>query len=93
MPPAQLSSQASITSLLDVAPDMTRVGYLFSPATNPLSVTSFEEQAIRFGLEPVQMEVNDADEYRDAITAFANRPNSGLAVNGAAELWARTGTQ
>jgi putative ABC transport system substrate-binding protein len=62
-------------------PSMTRVAYIFNPATTPSFYrSSVETAAPRLSLKAVATEVQTAAEIEEAIKTFAQEPNGGLLV-------------
>jgi putative ABC transport system substrate-binding protein len=67
--------------LKEIAPHVTRVAFLFNPATAPYVdyyLTPFKAAAGSFGLEPVTAPVHDESEFEDIFAAQARAPNSGF---------------
>jgi putative ABC transport system substrate-binding protein len=69
--------------LIAIAPHVTRVVFLFNPATAPYAdyyLTPFKAAAGSFGLEPVTAAVHDKSEFEDIFAAQARNPKSGLVL-------------
>lgn len=69
--------------LKEIAPRVTRVAFLFNPATAPYAeyyVSPLEAAAASFSLEAIAAPVRDTSELESAIAAHAGAPNSGLVV-------------
>jgi putative tryptophan/tyrosine transport system substrate-binding protein len=69
--------------LRQIAPRVTRVAFLFNPATTPFAdiyVTPFKAAADSFGLKAVTAPVRDRSELETVIAAHAREPNGGLVV-------------
>ena len=64
-----------------VAPNITRVGYLFNPNTAPLLyATAVETAAPLLSIKPFDAAVHNADEMERVIEQFARDPDSALLV-------------
>jgi putative ABC transport system substrate-binding protein len=69
--------------LKEIAPRVTRVAFLFNPATAPYAdyyVSPLEAAAASFSLEAIAAPVRDASELESAIAAQAGAPNGSLVV-------------
>jgi putative ABC transport system substrate-binding protein len=69
--------------LKEIAPRVTRVAFLFNPATVPYSelyLNSFKTAAASFGVETIVASVHDATMLESVIAAQAREPNGGLIV-------------
>ena len=69
--------------LKEVAPRVTRVAFLFNPATAPFAeyyLNHFKAAAASFGVEAIAAPVRDAPELESVVAAQAREPNSGLIV-------------
>jgi putative tryptophan/tyrosine transport system substrate-binding protein len=69
--------------LKEIAPHVTRVAFLFNPATAPYVdyyLTPFKAAAGSFGLEPITAPVHDESEFEDIFAAQARIPNSGFVL-------------
>ena len=75
--------------LKDVAPRVTRVGIMRSPASvaDIGMFGAIQSVAPSLGMQLSPINVQDASEIEHGISAFAQQPNSGLIVVGAASLW------
>jgi putative ABC transport system substrate-binding protein len=64
-----------------IAPNITRVAYLFNPNTAPLLYAkAVETAAPSLSIKPFAAEVHNADEMEDVIEQFAREPESALLV-------------
>ena len=64
-----------------IAPNITRVAYLFNPNTAPLLYArAVEAAAPLLSIKPFAAEVHNADEMEDVIEQFAREPDSALVV-------------
>jgi putative tryptophan/tyrosine transport system substrate-binding protein len=64
-----------------IAPNITRVAYLFNPNTAPLLFASAVETAApSLSIKPFAAEVRNADEMERVIEQFAREPDSALVV-------------
>lgn len=81
--------QATITGkylsmLQEIAPHISRVAIIYNPQSAPGAGTfflkPFIEAANEFKIKPVIAQVHNDDEIRDAISALAASPDSGLIV-------------
>jgi putative ABC transport system substrate-binding protein len=69
--------------LKEVAPHVTRVAFLFNPATAPYAeyyLRPFRAAAAAVALEAIATPVRDSSELETAIAAQARTPNAGLVV-------------
>jgi putative ABC transport system substrate-binding protein len=69
--------------LREIAPHVSRVAFLFNPATAPYFeyyLKPFRDAAQSFGVEAIAAPVHDKAELESAIAAQAQQPNSGLIV-------------
>jgi putative tryptophan/tyrosine transport system substrate-binding protein len=69
--------------LKEVAPRVTRVAFLFNPATAPFFesyLNPFKAAAVSFVVEAIAAPVRDASELESVVAAHAREPNSGLIV-------------
>jgi putative tryptophan/tyrosine transport system substrate-binding protein len=69
--------------LKEIAPHVTRVAFLFNPATAPYAdyyLTPFKAAAGSFGLEPITAPVHGESEFEDIFAAQARTPNSGFVL-------------
>ena len=69
--------------LKEIAPRITRVAFLFNPATAPFaeySLSSFKAIAGSFAMEAITAPVHDTSELESVVAAQARYPNSGLIV-------------
>jgi len=69
--------------LKEIAPRVTRVAFLFNPATAPYAeyyLTPFKAAAASFTLEAIAAPVRDPSELQSAIAAQARAPHGGLVV-------------
>jgi putative ABC transport system substrate-binding protein len=67
--------------LKEIAPSVARVGLLFNPSTAPLAgqyMQSAKAAAASLSMELLAMPVRSDDEIKEAVTALAEKPNSGL---------------
>ena len=67
--------------LKEVAPHVSRVAFLFNPATAPYFeyyLNPFEAAAATFGVEPIAAPFHNALELEPVFAAQAREPNSGL---------------
>jgi putative ABC transport system substrate-binding protein len=71
--------------LKEIAPHVTRVGFMYNPKTAPgrgsYFLSPFESAASLFHVNPVICPVNDAAEIESTVTALGREPNSGLVVS------------
>ena len=66
-----------------LAPRVTRVAFLFNPATAPFAeyfLNPFKAAAPSFAVEAIAPPVRDAPELESVVTAQAREPNGGLIV-------------
>src|SRR5499426_639722 len=64
-----------------IAPNITRVAYLFNPNTAPLLYTrAVETAAPLLSMKPFAAEVRNADEMEGVIEQFAREPDSALLI-------------
>jgi putative ABC transport system substrate-binding protein len=69
--------------LREIVPHVSRVAFLFNPATAPYFeyyLKPFRDAAQSFAVEAIATPVHDKAELESAITAHALQPNSGLIV-------------
>ncbi len=68
--------------LKEIAPHVTRVAFLFNPATAPYEyyLSPFKAAARSFAVEAIAAPVRDRSELEPVITALARAPNGGLVV-------------
>jgi putative ABC transport system substrate-binding protein len=69
--------------LEEVAPRVTRVAFLFNPATAPFAeyyLNPFKAAAASFAVEAIAAPVRDAPELESVVAAQAREPNGGLIV-------------
>ena len=69
--------------LKEIAPHVTRVAFLFNPATAPYVdyyLTPFKAAAASLGLEPITTPVHDRSEFDTIFAAHARAPNSGIVL-------------
>jgi putative tryptophan/tyrosine transport system substrate-binding protein len=69
--------------LKEVAPRVTRVAFLFNPATAPFAeyyLNHFKAAAASFAVEAIAAPVRDTSELESVVAAQAREPNSGLIV-------------
>jgi putative ABC transport system substrate-binding protein len=69
--------------LKQVAPHVTRVAFLFNPATAPYAqyyLSPYKAAATSFGLEATVAPIRDASELESTIAVQAREPNGGLIV-------------
>jgi putative tryptophan/tyrosine transport system substrate-binding protein len=69
--------------LKEVAPRVTRVAFLFNPATAPFAeyyLNHFKASAASFAVEAIAAPVRDTSELESVVAAQAREPNSGLIV-------------
>jgi putative tryptophan/tyrosine transport system substrate-binding protein len=69
--------------LKEVAPHVTRVAFLFNPATAPFAnyfLNPFKAAAPTFAVEAIAAPVRDAPGLESVVAAQAREPNSGLIV-------------
>ena len=69
--------------LKEVAPRVTRVAFLFNPATAPFAkyyLNHFKAAASSFAVEAIAAPVRDTSELESVVAAKAREPNSGLIV-------------
>jgi putative tryptophan/tyrosine transport system substrate-binding protein len=69
--------------LKEIAPRVTRVAFLFNPATAPFFeyyLNPFKAAAVSFVVEAIAAPVRDASELESVVAAHAREPNSGLIV-------------
>jgi ABC-type uncharacterized transport system substrate-binding protein len=67
--------------LKEIAPRVTRVAFLFNPATAPYAeyyLNPFKTAAASFGVEAITAPVHDTSELESVIAAQAREPNTGL---------------
>jgi putative ABC transport system substrate-binding protein len=67
--------------LKEIAPSVTRVAFLFNPATATYAdyyLSSFKATAASFGLDAIATPVRDATELESTIAAQAREPNGAL---------------
>jgi putative tryptophan/tyrosine transport system substrate-binding protein len=69
--------------LKEVAPRVSRVAFLFNPATAPFAefyLKPFRASAVTFAVETVAAPVRDMPELDSAVRALTREPNAGLLV-------------
>ena len=69
--------------LKEIAPRVTKVAFLFNPATAPYAeifLNPFKAAAASLGVEAIVAPVHDRSELESIVAAQARRPNSGLIV-------------
>ena len=69
--------------LKEIAPHVTRVAFLFNPATTPyrdIYLNPFKAAAPNFAMQAIVAPVNDASELESVVAAQARTPNTGLIV-------------
>jgi putative ABC transport system substrate-binding protein len=69
--------------LKEIAPRVTRVAFLFNPATAPYAeyyLSPFKTAAAAFALEAIAAPIRDSSELESIIGAQARAPNGGLVV-------------
>jgi ABC-type uncharacterized transport system substrate-binding protein len=69
--------------LKEIAPRVTRIAFLFNPATAPYSehyLNSFKPAAASLGVQGIVAPVHDASTLESVIAAQAREPNGGLIV-------------
>jgi putative ABC transport system substrate-binding protein len=69
--------------LREIAPHVSRVAFLFNPATAPFAeyyLNPFRTAATSLGVEAIAAPVRDVSEIEPVITAQAREPNGGLIV-------------
>ena len=69
--------------LKEIAPRVTRVAFLFNPATAPYAehyLSSFKRAAASLAVEAIAAPVRNASELESTIAAQARTPNGGLVV-------------
>ena len=69
--------------LKEIAPHVTRVAFLFNPATAPYVdyyLTPFKAAAGSFGLDPITAPVHNESEFEDIFAAQARIPNGGFVL-------------
>ena len=69
--------------LKEIAPHVTRVAFLFNPATTPyrdIYLTPFKAAAPNFAVQPIPTPVHSASELEFVVVAQAREPNGGLIV-------------
>ena len=69
--------------LKEIAPRVTRVAFLFNPATAPYAeyfLNSFKAAAASFAVEGIATPVRDSSELESVVAAQAREPNGGLIV-------------
>ena len=67
--------------LKEIAPRVTRVAFLFNPATAPLAehfLNAFKAAAAAFAVEAIAAPVHDMSELESVVAAHAREPNGGL---------------
>ena len=71
--------------LKEIAPHVTRIGFMYNPATAPgrgsYFLSPFESAASFFQVSLIMTPVNDPVEIEGTVTALAREPNSGLVVS------------
>jgi putative tryptophan/tyrosine transport system substrate-binding protein len=69
--------------LKEIAPHVTRVAFLFNPATTPyrdIYLNPFKAAAPNFAVKAIPTPVHSASELESVVVAQAREPNSGLIV-------------
>jgi len=69
--------------LKEIAPRVTRVAFLFNPATAPYAkiyLSPFKAAAASFAVDAIASPVHDTSELEPVVAAHAREPNSGLIV-------------
>jgi putative ABC transport system substrate-binding protein len=69
--------------LKEIAPHVTRVAFLFNPATTPyrdIYLNPFNAAAPNFAVEAIAAPVHGASELESVVAAQAGKPNTGLIV-------------
>jgi putative tryptophan/tyrosine transport system substrate-binding protein len=70
--------------LKQIAPRVSRVAYLFNPATAPgggsYFMDSFKTATAHFALDTIEAPLNDRSEFESVFAALAREPNTGLVV-------------
>jgi ABC-type uncharacterized transport system substrate-binding protein len=69
--------------LKEIAPRVTRVAFLFNPATAPYAkyyLNSFKTAAASLDVEAIAAPVHDTSELETVIAAQAHKPNGGLII-------------
>jgi putative tryptophan/tyrosine transport system substrate-binding protein len=69
--------------LKEIAPRVTRVAFLFNPATAPFAeffLNPFKAAAASFAVEGIAAPVHDISEVESVVAAQAREPNAGLIV-------------
>jgi putative ABC transport system substrate-binding protein len=69
--------------LKEIAPRVSRIAFLFNPATAPYAenfLNSFKAAAASFAVEGVTAPVHDTSELEAVVAAHAREPNGGLMV-------------
>jgi putative ABC transport system substrate-binding protein len=69
--------------LKEIAPRVTRVAFLFNPATAPYAeyfLSPFKTAAASFAVEGIAAPVHDSSEVESVVAAHAREPNGGLIV-------------
>jgi putative ABC transport system substrate-binding protein len=72
-----------VQALHDVAPRVTRIGFMFNPETAPYVgsfIRSADAAAASYGLETIVVPIHNESEIADALGRFAREPNGGLIV-------------
>ena len=71
--------------LKEIAPHVTRIGFMYNPKTAPgrgsYFLSSFKSAASFFQVSLIMTPVNDPVEIEGTVTALAREPNSGLVVS------------
>jgi putative tryptophan/tyrosine transport system substrate-binding protein len=69
--------------LKEIAPRVTRVAFLFNPATAPYAeqfLKAFKAAAASFAVEAIVAPVHDISEFESVVASHAREPNGGLIV-------------
>ncbi|HEY2426886.1 MAG TPA: ABC transporter substrate-binding protein [Pseudolabrys sp.] len=69
--------------LKEIAPRVTRVAFLFNPATAPYAeyfLSPFKTAAASFAVEGIAAPVHDSSEVESVVAAHAREPNGGVIV-------------
>jgi putative tryptophan/tyrosine transport system substrate-binding protein len=72
-----------VQALHEVAPHVTRLGFMFNPDTAPYVspfIQSSDAAATSYGLEMSAIPIHDESEMVDGVEAFAREPDGGLIV-------------
>lgn len=70
-----------VSLLLEVAPQLARIGFIYSPGRRTERfLPPFREACAVAGVQPVELFVSTVDEIEPAVVALASQPFSGLVV-------------